>query len=359
MKKRTLFFWQITLVILSQTGAPVWAFAQKATAVTGVSITVEDLDREVGFFTKVLDFQKIKQENLQGENIAQLFGLPEKEASVQVATLQLGAEQIRLLDFDYRTNSTTSTISTTSTPSLHFNQQTRGNDLWFQHLAIVVSDMDAAYRRLLDAGVTHVSTAPQTLPAYLPNAAGIKAFYFRDPEGHNLELIWFPPGKGNPKWQPQPSNQKPSNQKPLFLGIDHTAIAIADTKQSMVFYRDLLGLTHAGHSENYGTEQEHLNQVFGARLDINGLHADEGFGVEFLRYIAPPGGRRYPAGSQPTDLWHYQTEFVVDQLDNLLQKLEKQGYKIVSTATAIISGKTSVLLRDPDGHAILLFEELR
>ena len=351
MKKHALFFWQITLVILPLTGAPVWAFAQKATAVTGVSITVEDLDREIAFFTEMLDFHKVKQERLQGEAVAHLYGLPDKTASVETATLQLGDEQIRLLDFDYPAS------PGASSPSVRFNQQTRGNDLWFQHLAIVVSDMDSAYRRLLDAGVTHVSTAPQTLPGYLPNAAGIKAFYFRDPEGHNLELIWFPPGKGNPKWQP--SNQKPSNQKPLFQGIDHTAISISDTKKSMIFYRDLLGLTHAGHSENYGPEQEHLNQVFGARLDINGLHAARGVGVEFLRYIAPPGGRPYPAGSQPTDLWHYQTEFDVDHLDHLLQKLEKEGYVKISTTTPAIGGKTSVLLRDPDGHAVLLSGELR
>lgn len=345
--------WIITMAAFLLCGCPTRVFSQKAIAVTGVSITVEDLDGEVVFFTQILDFKKVKQERLQGETAAHLYGLPDTNTALEIATLQLGGEQIRLLDFDYPAS------PARPGPSVRFNQQTRGNDLWFQHLAIVVSDMDAAYRRLLDAGVTHVSTAPQTLPAYLPEAAGIRAFYFRDPEGHNLELIWFPPGKGNPKWQSQPSNQKPSNQKPLFQGIDHTAISISDTKKSMIFYRDLLGLTHAGHSENYGTEQEHLNQVFGARLDIDGLHATEGFGVEFLRYIAPPGGRPYPAGSQPTDLWHYQTEFDVDHLDHLLQKLEKEGYVKISTTTPAIGGKTSVLLRDPDGHAVLLSGELR
>lgn len=330
-------------------GGPLWVFSQKAVAVTGVSITVENLELEVAFFTQILDFQKVKQERLQGESIANLYGLPDKNASLEIATLQLGDEQISLLDFDYPAS------PAASNPSVRFNQQTRGNDLWFQHLAIVVSDIDAAYRRLLEAGVTHVSTAPQTLPDYLPNAAGIKAFYFRDPEGHNLELIWFPPGKGNPKWQP--SNQKPSNPQTPFLGIDHTAISISDTRHSMAFYRDLLGLTHAGHSENYGNEQEHLNQVFGARLDINGLHAGRGFGVEFLRYITPPGGRSYPAGSTPADLWHYQTEFDVDKLDELVQKLEKAGLVKISSATATIGGRASVLLRDPDGHAVLLQEQ--
>ncbi|HRI59465.1 MAG TPA: VOC family protein, partial [Saprospiraceae bacterium] len=135
---------------------------------------------------------------------------------------------------------------------------------------------------------------------------------------------------------------------------DHTAIGISDTDTSMAFYRDQLGLVHGGHSENHGTEQEHLNQVFGARLDINGLHADSGFGVEFLRYIAPPGGRPYPADSRPTDLWHYQTELEVDDLPKMLQKLEKHGFTKISNAVAKIGGVDMLLLRDPDGHAVLL-----
>jgi len=86
--------------------------------------------------------------------------------------------------------------------------------------------------------VRHVSTAPQTLPAWNPNAGGIKAFYFQDPERHVLEIIWFPAGKGDPRWQ------RPTNG--LFLGIDHTAIVVSDTDRSLAFYHDALGLRVAG-----------------------------------------------------------------------------------------------------------------
>ena len=60
----------------------------------------------------------------------------------------------------------------------------------------------------------------------------------------------------------------------LFLGIDHTAIVVSDTAQSLKFYRDLLGLKLVGESMNHGTEQEHLNNVSGARLRISGLRAE-------------------------------------------------------------------------------------
>ena len=394
-----VFIFFTTLLMLD---APAHVFSQKAVAVTGVSITVEDLDREVEFFTQTLDFREIKREKWSGPEVAALFGLSEAGVSVEMVDLQLGTETIRLMDFD-------------GVPSRSMPADTRSNDLWFQHLAIVVTDMDSAYQKLLSAGVTHVSTAPQTLPDYLPNAAGIKAFYFRDPEGHNLELIWFPPdnggrptvdggrltidgenesGKtiitpdneqGNVKNKqpgldsdrktypandlsntvsrlPSAVNRKPStvNRRPstVFLGIDHTAIGISDTERSMAFYRDRLGLAHGGHSENYGTEQEHLNQVFGARLDINGLHADTGFGVELLRYIAPPGGRTYPSDSRAVDLWHYQTEIEVDRLENMIQKLEEQGFTKISRLPVKIGSALMFLLRDPDGHAVLLWQQL-
>lgn len=320
------------------------ANAQKVTRVAGVSITVQDMEREIAFFEQVLDFKKIQDETLQGEAVRLLYDLASPNPQVRAVTLELGQEQIRLLDFD--------PVVKSSPLQQAFNADTRGNDRWFQHLAIVVSNMDTAYQRLLLHKVTHVSTAPQTLPHYLPNAAGIRAFYFRDPEGHNLELIWFPADKGDPKW-------KAASSGSLFLGIDHTAISIADTDTGMAFYRDLLGLVHGGHSENYGPEQEHLNQVFGARLDINGLHAEAGFGVEFLRYIAPPGGRGYPPNSKPADLWHYQTEFIVDDLDGMAVKLMRAGYQAVSTTPALVSDTRQWLFRDPDGHAVLFCQDKR
>lgn len=37
-----------------------------------------------------------------------------------------------------------------------------------------------------------------------------------------------------------------------------------------------------GESETYGREQEHLNNVFGARLRITSLHAQAGPGIELM-----------------------------------------------------------------------------
>ncbi len=317
------------------------SLAQRAEAVVSVSMTVSDLDRAVNFYTHVLDFQKESERQIAGQIAQKLFGLPEETATVRVAQLKLGNEKIELMQF------------TGTAPGRPIPPDSHSNDAWFQHIAIVVSDMDRAYQRVRTAKVVHVSTAPQTLPDYIPAAAGISAFYFRDPDGHNLELLHFPSGKGNSKWQSAICNP----QSAIFLGIDHTAIGIEDTDRGYAFWRDALGLEIGGHSENYGTEQEHLNQVFGARLYITGLHAESGFGVEFLDYIAPPGGRPYPADSRPTDLWHWHTTLNVNGLEQLLDRFLNEGFTLISKGIVSTSDNMKVLLvRDPDGQAVLLRE---
>lgn len=316
--------------------------AQVVERVQHPTITVSDLDRVLPFYTNVLPFKLVGTRTVTAGTVARLFGLPDSTRHARVATLQLGQETLELIDF----------VGPETGRAIP--PDSRSNDRWFQHIAIVVSDIDKAYQQLRQHRVGHVSTAPQTLPAYLPAAAGIRAFYFRDPDGHVLELIWFPPGKGNPRWQPQAGSS-------LFLGIDHTAIASADTDRSMAFYRDLLGLKLGGMSENYGTEQEHLNQVFGAHLLISGLTTGQGMGIELLDYLAPPGGRPYPEASWANDLWHWHTVLKVGGLDALYKAIQTKKYPLISPGIVPLDGwglaaRRGLLVRDPDGHAVLLCE---
>jgi len=230
----------------------------------------------------------------------------------------------------------------------------RSNDRWFQHIAIIVSDIDKAYQWLRQNRVEHASTGPQTLPEWNKNAGGIKAFYFKDPDQHALEILWFPPGKGDAKWHRETEK--------LFLGIDHTAIVVSDTEASLQFYRDSLGLKQVGESENYGAEQEHLNNVFGTRLRITALRAASGPGVEFLEYMAPRDGRPYPADARASDIFQWQTNFVSTHVRDAEGRLRTGKFAFISPGTVDISdGKTgfqrALSVRDPDGHAIKVLEK--
>src|SRR5437667_6146965 len=297
--------------------------------VGAIGLTVGELDRALEFYTKILPFEKMAESTPAPRAVDELLGL--HNTQLRTAELKLGDERITLTE--HLTNK-----------GRYIPADSRSLDLWFQHLAIVVRDMDAAYGQLRRAKVKHVSTSPQTLPAWNKDAGGIKAFYFRDPEDHVLEIIWFPPGKGDPRWQRPTTN--------LFLGIDHTAIVVSDTDKSLAFYRGLLGLNGTGESENHGVEQEHLNQVFGARLHITGLRAQHGPGIEFLEYITPPDGRSLPLDSKVTDLVFWKTHLAVEDVARLSARLHEGGVAFVSKPGSV----RSQIVRDPDGHALQLDE---
>ena len=299
--------------------------------VAGVGMTVSNMERAVAFFTDVLTFEKVSDAEVAGgehERLAGVFGM-----RARGVRMRLGTEQIELTEY----------LAPRGRP---IPVDSRSNDRWFQHVAIIVSDMDAAYARLRQHHVEYASPEPQRLPDWNPNAGGIKAFYFKDPDGHPLEILQFPAGKGDPRWQATGR---------LFLGIDHTAIVVSDTAASLAFYRDTRGLRVAGESTNYGPEQERLNSVFGARLHITALRAARGPGIEFLEYLAPRNGR--PAsGIQSNDLAHWETTVTTADDDMALERFLMQRVMLVSPSVAVLPRPSAfakgLLVRDPDGHAV-------
>jgi catechol 2,3-dioxygenase-like lactoylglutathione lyase family enzyme len=300
-------------------------------------MTVSDMDRAVEFYTSVLSFEKTSDVEVAGREYELLSGV--FGARMRVVRMRLGDESIELTEF----------LTPKGRP---VPPDIRPNDRLFQHIAIIVSDMDKAYARLRQARVEHASTAPQTLPQWNRNAAGIKAFYFRDPDRHFLEILHFPPDKGAAKWH---------GTDRLFLGIDHTAIVVDDTERSLQFYRESLKMNVAGASENFDVEQEHLNNVFGARLRITTLRAPLGPGIELLEYLAPRDGRPAPVDLRANDLSHWQTTLLTSTPEQIFDLLRRRVFSLVSPAVVTLpSGdvgiRRAVLVRDPDGHAMRLAE---
>lgn len=313
----------------SQVAAPV-------SAVDSVALTVSDAERAAEFYSRVLGFERVADRKVVGDEYEQLLGV--RGLRLRAVRIRLGDEYLELLQF----------LAPRGRP---IPADSRSNDRWFQHVAIVVSDMSAAYARLRRFQVEPVSSGPQRLPDWNPDAGGIEAFYFHDPDGHTLEVLAFPLGKGAQKWH------APGGA--LFLGIDHTAIVVADTRAALRFYRDTLGLRVTGTSENYGTEQEHLNNVVGAHLRITTLRAAQGPGVELLEYLAPSGGRAMPADTQANDLWYWQIEMRAAQPRSFAAHLERaragsQASRAVRLRDAALGWESAVVARDPDRHTSLI-----
>ena len=307
-----------------------------AQSVETVGMTVSDMDRSTAFFTNVLTFETVSDVEVAGAEYDRLQGV--FGTRMRIVRMRLGGEQIELTEY----------LAPRGRP---IPVDSRSNDRWFQHVAIIVSDMDAAYTRLRQHKIEHASPEPQRLPDWNVAAGGIKAFYFKDPDGHPLEILQFPAGKGDPKWH--------ASSGRLFLGIDHTAIVVSDTDTSLAFYRDLLGLRVAGESTNYGPEQERLNNVFGARLHITALRAGSGPGIEFLEYVSPRNGR--PAvGIESNDVAHWETTVTSADNEDAFERLRKGRALFVSPAVAGLRDdprfRKGLLVKDPDGHAVKVVE---
>ena len=307
--------------------------------VDAIGITVSDMDRAVDFYSKVLMFEKVSDTEVAGDDVEHLEGV--FGVRMRVVRMRLGDEFIELTEF----------LAPKGRP---IPVDSRSNDRWFQHIAIIVSDMDKAYGWLRQNRVEHASTAPQRLPDWNKNAAGISAFYFKDPDEHPVEILQFPPDKGLARWHRATDK--------LFLGIDHTAIVVWDTEASTRFYCNLLGMHIVGESENYGTEQEHLNNVFGAHLRITALRGENGPGIELLEYLAPRDGRPFPTDELPNDVVHRQTVLTTRRLELTAQTATGAHVNFVSSGvvanqTGQLGFRKALIVRDPDGHAVEIEEK--
>ncbi|HEY9611483.1 VOC family protein [Allocoleopsis sp.] len=304
--------------------------------IRAIGLTVTDADRSKDFYTQALEFEPVSDITVEGRDYSDLEGVP--GAKIRIVTLQLGDELIELMEY----------LNVEGKP---IPKDSQSNDLWFQHLAIAVSDMDRAYAHLQAFPIEPISVEPQTIPPGNKASAGVRAFKFKDPDRHDLELIWFPPDKGQDKW-----HQKSDR---LFLGIDHSAIAISNTEQSLKFYCDLLGMQIEGGSLNWRETQARLDDLPGAEVRITALRPRSGgLGIELLDYLVPPKGRPIPSDWKSCDIAHMQVELVVNDIEQAVDKLRENGVEFVSSRVVEFTDNScpyrqGCLVKDPDGHAML------
>ncbi|MGA7803410.1 VOC family protein [Bradyrhizobium sp.] len=212
-------------------------------------LTTPDAHLLSEFYQHTLDFRLLGSERRSGPDFERLMGV---DGGASAIRLGLGDEVVELLQFDR--------------PGRPYPEGAASSDLSFQHLAIVVADIHLAYQRLASGrGWTAISTdGPQQLPAA---SGGVTAFKFRDPDGHPLELLAFPNGQMPTHWQARSRGE-------LFLGIDHSAISVADSATSIAFY-EALGLRVSARSLNVGLQQDQLDAVRAAQVEVTALDPEQ------------------------------------------------------------------------------------
>ncbi len=284
----------------------------KVLRVIRIERTVSALAPAVDFYRDALGFTLSAPAVPLSPNEARLLGGPGRYAD-----LRLGAQTLRLVEC--------------AIPGKPYPADSTSADLWFQHIAVVTTNMDAAFNRLRACHPTLITEGgPQRLPK---TAGGVIAYKFRDPDRHPVELIQFPGTPGNA----------------LTTGIDHSAISVAETEASIAFYRDGLGLAVAARQINQGMEQDHLDALPEARVEVVALQPamDATPHIELLSY-RHPRGRPVSAPLIPADIAADRLVLQVDDLNAVLARLEN------CTAGLSIRNDSMALVRDPDRHFLIL-----
>lgn len=189
-------------------------------------------------------------------------------------------------------------------------------DQAFQHVALPVADAETAAAGLPGSAAPISRNGAQRLP---PSSGSATAFKFRDPDGHPLELIQFADGH--------------------LGGVDHSAIVSADVERSIAFYRDQLGFSMASRQTNRGPEQDRLDGLNDAIVEVVALEPTVTTPhVELLAYRSPPVR---PAGPHAAnDIAATRLVLTVDALP--------------TPRVSLADGTKAALIRDPDGHLLVL-----
>jgi catechol 2,3-dioxygenase-like lactoylglutathione lyase family enzyme len=326
--------------------------------IRSIGFTCRDAEALATFYSNRLVFKRPGTALIvEGGTYAELVGLP--GSRLQLLQLQIGAEILELMQV--------LELGPGLRPGRPIPADSRSCDLWFQHICLVVADMAAAAAPIqaeVNSGhLQPISSAPQTLPAWNQAAAGIQAYKFHDPEGHCLELLQFPPDKGEARWH---QRGKPGNTGSPVLGMDHSAIAVADTRRSCAFYEELLGLRLGGDGINSGNEQDLLDGLEGTRVQITSHRCLQGPGIECLNYRQPMGGRPLPSDQSASDTAHWQIRLAVNDLKAIAERVETYGgnrlagpLTLTDTQAELLGFRQALQIRDPDGHALQLVSDGR
>lgn len=264
----------------------------RVSAITALRLTTADPQRLTVFYRE-LGFT-VERHHPIGEDEMRTLGL---EGGGTRVPLRLGEQRVDLDCFEVE--------------GRPYPAAATAADLCFQHFAIVTDDAGAAWKQAAALGAVPISASgPVALPPSTGVAAAVK---FRDPEGHPLELLQFPPS-GARRWAGRG-----------LLGIEHSAISVADAEASRGFY-EALGLSVHAPTLNQGPTQSALDALPEVEVDVVPmLPRRQTPHLELLGYRRPSGR---PAGT-----------------------LEAND---VAATRIVWAADRDGLIRDPDGHLHLL-----
>jgi catechol 2,3-dioxygenase-like lactoylglutathione lyase family enzyme len=302
-------------------------------AIDRITLIVSDLDRAEDDYVRTFGC-RVEQRGDIEPSLTRVLCV--RRARGRRSLLGLGRERIELLEF-------------TDSAGRPYPPDSTSTDLWFQHMAIVVNDMTQAHRRVM--ANLRFRPISRNGPVRLPDSSGgVKAFKFRDHDGHPLELLGFREGGVPDEWLNADGTS--------FLGVDHTAIGVSDTDRSTGFFRSVFGFSVGARTENRGPEQDDLDDVDDVHVSVTRLAAElPAPRMELLHYHA--GTRRpIPGDIASNDIVATHSVVQVASLDATAAALARRGAPLTDADLMILhSGLRAALVSGPDGHRFLVEEQ--
>lgn len=306
--------------------SPSRAASPPARAVGGLAITVRDVDRSVDFYSRALLFEKVSDVRTSGADVARLFGVSGPQ--LRVVTMRLGAERLELVEDRGRVSR--------QTPA-----EAPRDERAVARIALAVNDIEQASLWLQRQHVQGTPGAP--VSDVRQNTTGVRAVSFEDPDGHALEIVEYPAGQGDARWQ------RPTDR--VFLGIDHAALVVGDTDESLRFYRDTLGLRVTARRESDAPEPPSAGTA--GRSRITTLRGGGGPAIELFESLAPRDARPVShRGSRQTLVVTTDAKLPVAGVG--WSSAANERGKIVSIADATLGFRRGATAVDPDGHRVQL-----
>ena len=304
-----------------------------AAVIDRVTLVVSDLDRAEDDYVRTFGCHVEHRGDIDPALVRVLCI---RRARGRRSLLRLGRERIELLEF-------------TETAGRPYPLGSTSTDLWFQHVAIVVTDMRRAYLRVM--ANRRFRPISRQGPVRLPGeSGGVTAFKFRDQDGHPLELLAFPAGDVPGPWRTGHGNGS-------FVGVDHTAIAVSDSARSARFFGSVFGFSTAGRTENRGPEQADLDDVDDVHVSVTRLAPDlPAPRMELLDYHVGPR-RPIPPDTASSDIVATHSVVRVASLDAIAAALARCGTSLARDDLMILAGGIrAALVSGPDGHRFLAEE---
>lgn len=146
----------------------------------------------------------------------------------------------------------------------------------------------------------------------------------------------------------------------MILSTRHTGLVVRDLEKSLIFYRDILGLSILKQMKETGPYIERVVDIPGASLEWIKLKVPDGSLVELIQYLSGSGAQQETENFHSDRIGCSHIAFTVKDIDQLYGNLIKKGYDCNSAPQFSPDGAVKVLYcHDPDGIIVELVQELK